>query len=491
MTLRHGKGEIVFCQLDLTGRVGIDPAATRLAGNLVKYLSAPLQTPPQSKIAVAWDSGLVDRIRNLGFEAAPVPARPDPKLHLLVLSGDTVLSDDQRDGVLEFAGRGGEVLILAARKDPMGGDELEFRPVRITRAARQVESNPLLEGVGPQLIHWREPLDFTAVSSKNPEVTALLGGLIAIRPTGNGRLIYLQMTPVAADDTTAALEGDPLAGKPGTTPVAADWRAENRARTRSNLVKVQSLILANLGVKAAPDLVARLLEVKPVVAPTVAVNEWVYLGPFAPVADPNADPLEPDLSQYRLSRNLDKTFTNTRGEHVAWTFPTDSQNGLGLGGFMDLSRGYGARLKHTAFAVTQIYSSRPRSATIKFGADWWAVIYVNGREVFRTVEGTGPEGHKLGGTFGDGFANTISCDLQEGWNDVCVQVAAGANGHNFSFKISNPGDLVVEQAIVAPEAAPQGIPPAEELLPEYVDPGCSLYVDTLEELDDPYQYIRW
>lgn len=341
------------------------------------------------------------------------------------------------------------------------------------------------------MIHWREPLDFTAVSSKNPEVTALLGGLVALRALGSGRLIYLQMTPAAADDTTAALEGDPLAGKPGTTPVAADWRAENRARTRSNLVKVQSLILANLGVKAAPDLVARLLEVKPVIAPTVAVNEWVYLGPFAPVADPNADPLEPDLSQYRLSRNLDKTFTNTRGEHVAWTFPTDSQNGLGLGGFMDLSRGYGARLKHTAFAVAQIYSSRPRSATIKFGADWWAVIYVNGREVFRTVEGTGPEGHKLGGTFGDGFANTISCDLQEGWNDVCVQVAAGANGHNFSFKISNPGDLVVEQAIVAPEAAPQGIPPAEELLPEYVDPGCSLYVDTLEELDDPYQYIRW
>jgi beta-galactosidase len=491
LTLRHGRGEIVFSQFDLAGRVGFDPAATRLARNLVKYLSTPLQAPPQSKIAVAWDPGLVERIRQLGFESDPLPAAPDPERHLIVLAGDSILSAEQRAVLSAFTGRGGEALVLGARKDPMGGEALDFRPVRITRADREADAHPLLAGAGPQLLHWREPLDFTAVSARDSEVTVLLGGLLALQPSGSGRLIYLQAIPEAADDLTAAREADPFLSKAGVEPVADDWRAANRARTRSNLVKLQSRVLANLGVRAAPDLIARLLEVKPVVATTVAVNDWVYLGPFAPVDDPNADPLEADLSAFRLSRDLDKTFVNTRGERVAWSFPTDSQNGLGLGGFMDLSRVYGARLKHTAFAATQIYSSKPRKATVKFGADWWAVIYVNGREVFRTVEGTGHESHKLGGTFGDGFANTFTVDLQAGWNDVCVQVAAGQNGHNFSFKISNPGDLVVEQAIVAPAEAPSGLPPTEELLAEYVDPGRSLYVDTLEELDDPYQYIRW
>lgn len=491
LTLRHGRGEIVFSQFDLVGRVGLDPAATRLARNLVKHLSTPLQSPPQSKTAVAWDPALVERIRALGFESAPVPPAPAPERHLIVLSGDSELSAEQRAAVAAFTGRGGQALVLGARKDPMGGEGLDFRPVRLTRAARAADAHPLLTGVGPHLFHWREPLDFTAVSARDPGTTVALGGLFALQPSGKGRIVFLQAVPEAADDLTAAREADPFSSKDGVKPVADDWRAANRARTRSNLVKLQSRVLANLGVRAAPDLVARLLEVKPVVAPAVAVNDWVYLGPFAPEEDRNADPLDVDLSAYRLSRDLEKTFVNTRGERVAWSFPTDSQNGLGLGGFMDLSRVYGARSRHTAFAVTQVYSTRPRKATVKFGADWWAVIYVNGREVFRTVEGTGHDSHKIGGTFGDGFANTFTVDLQAGWNDVCVQVAAGDNGHNFSFKISNPGDLVIEQAIVAPAEPPSGLPPAEELLAEYVDPGRSLYVDSLEELDDPYQYIRW
>ena len=39
MQYREGKGLVMFCQMDVTGRTEVDPAAERLAGNLITYVS--------------------------------------------------------------------------------------------------------------------------------------------------------------------------------------------------------------------------------------------------------------------------------------------------------------------------------------------------------------------------------------------------------------------------------------------------------------------
>ncbi|NUQ00586.1 MAG: hypothetical protein HUU35_12105, partial [Armatimonadetes bacterium] len=83
---RHGQGQVVFSSLDLSGRVGSDPDATRLAANLlaeclkpaaprqgVRYLGGPRGRALVERLGVA----LNDRTAQLlvvGEEAHPVPA---------------------------------------------------------------------------------------------------------------------------------------------------------------------------------------------------------------------------------------------------------------------------------------------------------------------------------------------------------------------------------------------------------------------------------
>src|SRR6185503_4530736 len=52
---REGAGRVVFCQLDVTGRTESDPAAARLAANLLDYLSGPPPAPasPSNRVLLA------------------------------------------------------------------------------------------------------------------------------------------------------------------------------------------------------------------------------------------------------------------------------------------------------------------------------------------------------------------------------------------------------------------------------------------------------
>ncbi|MCK6491536.1 MAG: hypothetical protein L6R48_25070, partial [Planctomycetes bacterium] len=65
---RHGRGRVVFCQLDLTGRVGVDPAATRVARALLAGLSAPVD-PATRALQVLGDGGDAKALAALGFAA--------------------------------------------------------------------------------------------------------------------------------------------------------------------------------------------------------------------------------------------------------------------------------------------------------------------------------------------------------------------------------------------------------------------------------------
>ena len=56
---------------------------------------------------------------------------------------------------------------------------------------------------------------------------------------------------------------------------------------------------------------------------------------------------------------------------------------------MDFTKHYPRQTGDQVLAVTQIWSTRARTATIRFGADWWLKMLVNGQEVFRTSAKTG------------------------------------------------------------------------------------------------------
>ena len=87
--MRSGRGRVIFCQIDVTDRYGLDPAATRLVDNLVKYL---LQTQPNPRQpAVAYVGGPRGRafLDRLGIRHD----EPQPGDQALLVVGDAATPD--------------------------------------------------------------------------------------------------------------------------------------------------------------------------------------------------------------------------------------------------------------------------------------------------------------------------------------------------------------------------------------------------------------
>lgn len=68
---RHGRGRVLFCQLDLTGRVGLDPAATRAAVAVLGAATAAVA--PDRPIQVAGSGPEAQAIGRLGFASGTAP----------------------------------------------------------------------------------------------------------------------------------------------------------------------------------------------------------------------------------------------------------------------------------------------------------------------------------------------------------------------------------------------------------------------------------
>jgi len=112
LSWRHGKGEVLFCQLDLTGRIGREPAADTVARNLIQYFRSPLPERTE-KTSACLDGAMAQAIEALGFDAKPLP--PKAGRHILAIAGpqkDALAA--QRESVVRFLKAGGELLVLYA-----------------------------------------------------------------------------------------------------------------------------------------------------------------------------------------------------------------------------------------------------------------------------------------------------------------------------------------------------------------------------------------
>ncbi|MCF7855038.1 MAG: hypothetical protein K9N51_09595, partial [Candidatus Pacebacteria bacterium] len=329
---------------------------------------------------------------------------------------------------------------------------------------------------------------------ENANAALLLDGLLGVVSHGRGRLVLFQLTEEALRDTTAVRAADPV-----TEPALTEaWHLKNRARSCWQANRARALLLANLGLSSSDELLDGFFAPRRPL-PFQAIDKWTYLGPLPPPATDDADPVELDLDAILDDREADKQFQLADGRQLSWYVPTDVNNGLGMGGYMNLAPVYGVKPRQRTVAVTHIWSSEARRATLQLGADWWFRVAVNGAEVFRT--GTIKGFH--GATFSQGFAFTVRADLKEGWNEIVCVLGSGSNGNGFWFQVSDPGDVYVEPSLAKPTQKPwlflrfargpgtrrltgQELADAEE-----AEPNFSLYSEPLSVHDDPYLYMFW
>ncbi|NOY80063.1 MAG: hypothetical protein GXP31_03560 [Kiritimatiellaeota bacterium] len=169
---REGKGRIVFCQLDVTGRTEPDPAADRLCRNLLLDLTQRAQTGAleramsSKRVFVLGDGRGRRLLETLGVLFTP-GYDPSASDAVLVVGPGAKPPVNFTDAVRK---NGLRVLCLG-----LGARELERLLPGMTTAKR-VEStsdlfrpsgrtvDPALAGISAAELHWRTKLAYTAVS---------------------------------------------------------------------------------------------------------------------------------------------------------------------------------------------------------------------------------------------------------------------------------------------------------------------------------------
>jgi beta-galactosidase/beta-glucuronidase len=191
---REGKGLVLFCQMDVTGRTEGDPAADRLTRNLLEYVSA--WKPRARRQAVyAGDPAGRRYLEAAGFSLAP---DSDPRLsadRVLIVgpSGGQKLVGRARE-IRDWLDAGGRVLAIGL--DEPDANAFLSDPVRMKREEHIAAFfgpsglySPLA-GIGPADVHNRDPraLPFVAGGA-----TPLGNGVLA--QAGNGRIVFCQLAP--------------------------------------------------------------------------------------------------------------------------------------------------------------------------------------------------------------------------------------------------------------------------------------------------------
>jgi hypothetical protein len=200
MEYREGNGMVLFCQMDVTGRTELDPAADALVRNIFHYAAAWKPSPSRRALYV----GKPDGKRHL--EAAGLSVSDYTKE---ALTADRVLIVGPGGGK-QLAGDAASVrtwLKAGSQVLTIGLEDTEanaFLPSKVeTKKVEHIAAffgpfgrTSLLAGVGPADVHNRDPRELSLVTSG----AAVVGnGVLA--GANDGHVIHCQLVPWQFDPT--------------------------------------------------------------------------------------------------------------------------------------------------------------------------------------------------------------------------------------------------------------------------------------------------
>jgi hypothetical protein len=191
---REGKGVVLFCQVDVTGRTRREPAADTLVSNLVRYVSAWKPRPRRQALYAGEPAGR----RHLEATGLAPGAYAKGKLaadRVLIVGpgGGKQLAGDAA-AVGRWLKQGGHLLALGLD----GVEAAAFLPAKVeTRKGEHIAAyfeppggNSPLAGVGPADVHNRDPRELPLVS-RGAAVTG--NGILAW--SANGNVVFCQLVP--------------------------------------------------------------------------------------------------------------------------------------------------------------------------------------------------------------------------------------------------------------------------------------------------------
>jgi hypothetical protein len=191
---REGRGMVLFCQADVTGRTEGEPAADALARNILRYVSGWKPSPRRTALYVGDPAGK----RHLESAGLSVTAYAKDELatdRVLIVGpgGGKELAGDAA-ALGKWLKEGGHVLALG-----LDGTEAElFLPDKVgMKKAEHIAAyfeppgvKSLLTGIGPADVHNRDPRELPLVTAG---ATVLGNGVLA--RADNANVVFCQFVP--------------------------------------------------------------------------------------------------------------------------------------------------------------------------------------------------------------------------------------------------------------------------------------------------------
>ena len=190
---REGKGMVLFCQMDVTGRTENDPAADRLARNIIEYVST-WKPAPDRKALYAGDPAGKSHLEKAGVAVGAYEGGN--------LSADQVLVVGPGGGQKLAAGAAavGDWLkagghLLAIGLDEANAGALPFKVTmkkaeHIATCFEPFAADSPLAGIGPADVHNRDPRELFLVSGG----ATVIGDGVLARAAG-ANVVFCQLVP--------------------------------------------------------------------------------------------------------------------------------------------------------------------------------------------------------------------------------------------------------------------------------------------------------
>ena len=155
LRFRSGRGAITYCTLDFENRMGVDPAATEVARQVLANAAAKREDRPSAALYVKEDD-------KASWSALKAKAE----------SGAVVLVENNARLAKEAG------LALAA-------------PAEVRKA--KPATGEAFRGIGPELWRWSDRLDVTKVTAAPAPFAVSADGLVAEAKIGAGRVVFLMV----------------------------------------------------------------------------------------------------------------------------------------------------------------------------------------------------------------------------------------------------------------------------------------------------------
>ena len=189
---REGRGLVLFCQMDVTGRTESDPAAETLARNILRYVDTWQPAPRRTAVYAGEPAGQA-WLAACGIQAEPFKGEAPAKDQVLVVGpGGSRDLAVQASALRAWVKSGGRVLALGLDQDEANA----FLPTAVAMQRGEhiaawfqpFSANSLLAGVSPADVHNRDPRTLPLVTGG---ATAYGDGVLAAA----GSTVFCQLPP--------------------------------------------------------------------------------------------------------------------------------------------------------------------------------------------------------------------------------------------------------------------------------------------------------